>query len=146
MEWRLCRVQSIDRLPGVKYVVAEKLEGSAVKLVCPRRGRHGHLSASRSSCLCRCQHRVDAKLLNGIERNRQSNVRLLSLIDDVCGVDPIVGKVVVVTSPAGKSNRALVTSSGIDRAWRQGCEGRPVAPIQRQFFYLFLLDPGAQRT
>ena len=87
-----------------------------------------------------CKHRIDAEFLDGVERNSQTNIRLLGLIYNVRCVDAVVSKVVVVASATGRSNRTLVTASGIDSTRHERREGCPIAAVERQLLYLLRLD------
>ncbi len=86
------------------------------------------------------EHGVDAKLLDRVERNREADVRLLRLIDDIGSVDAIVSEVVVIAPPTGKSNRALVAPSRVDSAGNQRTQCRPIAAVQGQFLRLLPLN------
>src|ERR1700733_14170905 len=141
---RLLRAVSRNRLQGIEHVVAKKFESIAMKLIGPGGRSYGQLWAS-CGCGLRCgQHRVNAKLLNRVERNRQTNVRLLRLVDDIAGVDAVVGKIVVIAASAGESNRTLITTSGIDCAGSQHRQGCPISAIQWQLPGLCLLDASAE--
>ena len=108
-----------NRFCGIEDAIAKIVEDVSVKLIGAGGRGYVQLSASGATRLGGGQHRVNAKLLDGIERNRQPNIRLLRLVNDVGGVDSVVSPVVVVAAPAGKSNRTLVTAPGIDCAGYQ---------------------------
>ena len=59
------------------------------------------MAASRGAGLRRRQQGVDADLLDGIERNRRAHKIELRLINDIGGIDAVIGIVVIVAAPAG---------------------------------------------
>ena len=103
------------------------------------------MRASGGSGLGGGEHGVDAKLVDRIEWNGEAHISLLRLVDDVGGVDAIVGKVVVVSASTGKADRALAAAAGIDGGRLQRGERGPIAAIERQFFGLHLANAGAER-
>ena len=132
-------------MQSVEDIVAKEFKSVAVELIGARGRRYGKLRASRCSGFGGRKHGVNAKFVNGVEGNRQAHVRLLRLVDDIGGVNAIVSEIVVVAPPARKSNRTLVTTSGIDGAGLKRGEIGPVSAIERQFFSLHLADAGAKR-
>ena len=106
---------------------------------------HGDLAAGGAPVFGGEEHGVDTKFLDGVDRDGEANEGLLGLIDDVGGVDAVVGKVIVVEAAAGEADAALVAAAGIDSAGNQRCEGGPVSAVQRQVSGLPRLDASAER-
>lgn len=52
-----------------------------------------------------------------------------ALVDDVGGVDTVVGKIVVIATAAREPHRTLIAASGIDCARHQRCKVGPIAAI-----------------
>ena len=92
------------------------------------------------------EHGVDAEFLNGVGRNGKANKALLCLIDDVGGIDAVIGEVVVVEPTSGEADAALVAAARIHGARHKGRKRRPVSAIQRQFSHLLRLGARAQRV
>ena len=69
------------------------------------------------------EHGVNAELLDGIRGDGETNERLLCLVDDIGGVDAVVGEVVIVQTSAGKADGALIAAANINRT-RYECRKR----------------------
>ncbi len=83
--------------------------------------------------------------MNRVERNRETNVWLLRLIDNVGCIDAVIREVVVVTTSAGKANASLIASACVNRSRRKRCKRSPVTAIQWKLIHLILLDLRSQR-
>ena len=130
----------------VKEIVAQVLEEASVEAVGARGRGDGQLSAARRAFLGGRRQRVDAELLDRVQRNGEPHPGALCLIHDVGGIDAVVGKVAVVEAASGKANRPLVAAAGVDGAGDEGRQRRPVAAIERQFIRLRSLDQAGHRA
>src|SRR5215472_14896610 len=115
-----------------------------MKYICARGRRHYHLASSGAAQFSGGKHGVDFYFLNRVEGDREANVGLLSLINDVGRVDAVISVVVVATS-AGKADASLITAASVNRASRERGQSGPVTTIQSKFIHLLLLDLRSQR-
>ena len=67
-----------------------------------------------------CHQRIDAELLDRVQRNGEPHPLALCLIHDVGGIDAVVGEVAVVEAASGKANRPLVAAAGVNGAGNKG--------------------------
>src|ERR1700722_5158241 len=100
-----------------------------MEAVSARRRGDGQLRSARSASFGGCQQRIDAELLDRVQRNFQPHPWTLRLIHDAGRVDAIVGPVAVVKAASSESNRSLIAPAGVNGAGDEGRQRGPVAPV-----------------
>src|ERR1700675_3491241 len=104
------RLDGVDEWARVGCIVAKEIENIAVQLIGSGSRSDRKLSTCRGSGLRRGERGDHAKLLDGVERNGEADVTLLSLIDDIGRVDAVVGEIVVVAPAASHANAPFVAA------------------------------------
>ena len=72
--------------------------------------------------------------------------RIGGLVTKGISMEPMAGHAAprIIQTAAGKADAALVAASGVNGAWNQRRQCRPVSSVQRQILYLLRLGAGAQ--
>ncbi len=96
--------RSVEWRARVEHIVAEEIEGLAVKNVCPRGGNHRYLPARRSILRIGAEIlRLHLKFLDRIQRNIQAHVLTLFLIVNSGRIHAIERQIVVVEAVTGEA-------------------------------------------
>ena len=127
----------IEGPPRVEYVVAQELESRAMKRVRSRFCNDADLGPSRPALIRGIERGSHSKFRDRVHRNGQAHSRLLVLLLDASGIEPIEGVIVVVRASPDESNVPLAAAAEVDSARGEQGEGGPVAPVQRDVLYLF---------
>ena len=117
-----------------------------MEAVCAGGRGDGQLGSAAGASLAGGQERIDAEFGDGVEGNGEAHPLALGLIDDVGGVDAVVGEVAVVESAAGEADGALVAAAGVNGSGNEGRERSPVAAVERQFIRLLTLNEAGDRA
>ncbi len=127
----------------IQRVIVKELKGRAMKGVRPGL-RHGvHLSAPRRAAFGGVDGGFHPKFRNRFQGNVQARIRLLTLLLNAGRIDSIECEVVVVAAPPNEPDVSLAAAAGVDRAWGERLERRPVAAVDRNIFKLLMFENGS---
>src|SRR5581483_1242011 len=122
-------------------VIPEVVEHIAMKGVRSGRRNNRHLSAHGTALGIRSEIlRLNLELVDRIEGHIQSHVLTLFLVINSSRIHSVQREVVVVQAVAGKTDRPLISGPVIDGSRSKNGQGRPVAPVYRQFVNLLMFD------
>src|SRR5262249_12712352 len=132
----------IVEVPCVEYRVPDVPEHRTVIVIGTVLGLDINLSAGLRAVFHVVQGTADLIFLDRILRNLQAGLGFLGLLLNAAGVDAIEREIVIVASPSGKADGALITATVILSEWSKECEAGPVPPVIGQFRDLISVDNG----